>query len=80
LTPDSEQQTKEEMDAPGWVDLYLPPLSLYVLTGVARYRYAHELLPSGSTFESHADNSIVVERDQRLSVIFRDAKLSSPEQ
>jgi alkylated DNA repair protein alkB homolog 7 len=34
----------------GCVDLYLPPRSLYALTGVCRYRYTHELLPSGSTF------------------------------
>eukprot|EP00584_Thalassiosira_punctigera_P008134 CAMPEP_0172541952 /NCGR_PEP_ID=MMETSP1067-20121228/12655_1 /TAXON_ID=265564 ORGANISM="Thalassiosira punctigera, Strain Tpunct2005C2" /NCGR_SAMPLE_ID=MMETSP1067 /ASSEMBLY_ACC=CAM_ASM_000444 /LENGTH=300 /DNA_ID=CAMNT_0013328087 /DNA_START=99 /DNA_END=997 /DNA_ORIENTATION=- len=35
----------------GYVDLYLPQLSLYVLSGMSRYSYTHELLPSGSTFE-----------------------------
>lgn len=58
----------------GHVDLYLPPLSLYVLTGVARYRYSHELLVSGATFQQGAGQSFIVDRDHRLSVIFRDSK------
>jgi len=89
----------------GYVDLLLPPQSLYVLTGDGRYKYSHELLPDGSTFTfrdttsdtSNSDNndttsgtsrnhnehesnssssssSIVVHRDHRLSIIFRDAK------
>lgn len=69
LIPD--QQAAEQA---GWVDLYLPPLSLYALTGVGRYSYTHELLPSGATFESSTENQITVERGNRLSVIFRDAK------
>lgn len=72
LKPDSgdEEQPAES----GWVDLYLPPLSLYVLLGISRYRYSHELLPSGSIFEGPDGSTITVERDHRLSVIFRDAK------
>jgi len=74
----------------GHVDLLLPPRSLYALTGVGRYGYSHELLPDASTFwlrnnnndnDSDSDSkndsngeSIVVRRDQRLSIIFRDAK------
>ncbi len=66
----------------GWVDLFLPPRSLYALTGPSRYRYTHELLPAGSFFSSsNADfgedeerNSVQVHRDRRLSFIFRDAK------
>mmetsp|Transcript_178 Transcript_178/g.214 ORF Transcript_178/g.214 Transcript_178/m.214 type:complete len:260 (+) Transcript_178:147-926(+) len=58
----------------GYVDLLLTPLSLYVLTGVCRYQYTHELLPSGSIFEPDDGASIVVDRKERLSVIFRDAK------
>jgi len=64
----------------GHVDLYLPPLSLYVLSGVSRYQYTHELLPCGSEFVledgSNGDEkrSISVVRDRRISVIFRDAK------
>ena len=69
LIPD--QQSAEQA---GWVDLYLPPLSLYALTGVGRYSYTHELLPSGATFESSTEDPITVERGHRLSVIFRDAK------
>ena len=53
------------------VDLYLPPLSLYVLTGQSRYQYTHELLPGTNTFRGN----VKVERDHRLSVIFRDARI-----
>jgi len=61
------------------VDLYLPPRSLYVLSGVSRYEYTHELLPDGSAFEmlssaGGAADTIAVPRDRRISVIFRDAK------
>lgn len=58
----------------GHVDLHLPPLSLYALTGVARYRYSHQLLEDQSTFTSSNGETTTVERDHRLSVIFRDAK------
>lgn len=64
----------------GHVDLYLPQFSLYVLSGVSRYQYTHELLPCGSEFVlgdgSNADekNSINVVRDRRISVVFRDTK------
>ena len=92
----------------GHVDLYLPPLSLYILSGVSRYRYTHELLACGSTFvfnegnkrgrghedaatqatlintqmgedgdgdgdRSEQSGSILIERGDRISVIFRDA-------
>lgn len=69
---DGEEQQAES----GWLDLYLPPLSLYVLSGVSRYQYTHELLPSGSKFE-YRDEEVTVDRDRRLSVIFRDAKASA---
>ena len=67
----------------GHVDLYLPPRSLYVLSGVSRYEYTHELLDDGSVFELQSgdgagavddENVIQVARDRRISVIFRDAK------
>jgi len=60
----------------GWVDLYLPPRSLYVLAGPGRYLYSHQLLKSGSVFENanHESSPIAVTRDHRLSVIFRDSK------
>ena len=58
----------------GFVDLLLPPLSLYVLSGVSRYEYAHELLPTGSVFESTDGTTVEIERDNRVSIIFRDAK------
>lgn len=70
-------------DSEGHVDLFLPPNSLYALTGVGRYKYSHELLPDSSTFrrcepttngDKDDSNAIVVPRDRRLSIIFRDAK------
>ncbi len=61
----------KSLENAGHVDLYLPPLSLYILSGVSRYRYTHELLPSGSTF---GPNQIIVDRDDRISIIFRDKK------
>ena len=66
---DSDTARDDEDD--GHVDLYLPANSLYVLTGVSRYSYGHSLLSAGSTF---GPDSIRVDRDRRLSVIFRDAK------
>jgi alkylated DNA repair protein alkB family protein 7 len=79
MIPEEEEEDDAPADAKvGHIDLYLPPLSLYVLTGVGRYRYSHQLLPDQSTFchrDDGNDESIVVPRDQRLSVIFRDAKV-----
>ena len=69
------------------VDLFLPHLSLYVLSGMSRYSYTHELLLPGSQFEfsesngesaSENDNRCInVPRGRRLSIIFRDAHPSS---
>eukprot|EP00543_Licmophora_paradoxa_P019091 CAMPEP_0202474862 /NCGR_PEP_ID=MMETSP1360-20130828/92604_1 /ASSEMBLY_ACC=CAM_ASM_000848 /TAXON_ID=515479 /ORGANISM="Licmophora paradoxa, Strain CCMP2313" /LENGTH=285 /DNA_ID=CAMNT_0049102005 /DNA_START=1 /DNA_END=859 /DNA_ORIENTATION=- len=72
-----QQQQNQEDSArlhDGYVDLLLPPLSLYVLTGVSRYEYSHELLPSNSVFQDADANNTQVIRDQRYSLIFRDAK------
>jgi alkylated DNA repair protein alkB homolog 7 len=60
----------------GIVDLLLPKLSLYVLTGVSRYNYTHELLESGAYFEDENGNKRRIERKSRVSVIFRDSKLN----
>ncbi|CAJ1893620.1 unnamed protein product [Cylindrotheca closterium] len=68
------EESTVEGENKGWVDLYLPPLSLYALTGVGRYRYAHELLPTNSTFTQPDGTEILAERDHRISIIFRDAK------
>jgi len=62
-----------------YVDLLLPPKSLYVLTGVGRYKYSHQILPDSSVFCTSLHNGtptkeIIVRRDHRFSVIFRDAK------
>ena len=58
------------MESNEYVDLLLPRRSLYVLSGMSRYGYSHELLPSGSLFQ----NITTIHRDRRLSVIFRDTK------
>lgn len=65
----------EAQGEPGHVDLFLPPLSLYVLSGPSRYSYTHELLPTGEAFAG-----VAVERDHRLSVMFRDAKVGDDEE
>ena len=76
-------------DSIGFVDLYLPMLSLYVLSGMSRYSFTHELLRSNTSFEfmeykdegSKVDDtfgiktrSVDVLRGRRLSIIFRDEK------
>jgi hypothetical protein len=64
-----------------FVDLHLLPKSLYVLSGPSRYRYTHELLPDGATFVASDDSSAavgtIVNRQDRLSIIFRDARQES---
>jgi alkylated DNA repair protein alkB family protein 7 len=74
LKPDEGGKDNKAAES-GWVDLLLPPLSLYVLSGFSRYQYSHELLPCGSIFEQSCGSQVTVERDHRLSVIFRDAKI-----
>ena len=74
LSPAIMRLKEEDQESDQFVDLYLPPRSLYVLTGVGRYEYSHELLPDGSTFCSPPGDPITVPREQRLSIIFRDAK------
>ena len=74
--------SKAIMDA-GYVDLYLPPRSLYVLSGVSRYMYTHEILPCNSQFQFGTDDGdgsarrngdhVNVQREDRISIIFRDA-------
>jgi alkylated DNA repair protein alkB family protein 7 len=62
-------------DDDGYIDLFLPPRSLYALTGIGRYCYSHELLPDQSTFVEPATGiETLVRRDHRISIIFRDAK------
>ena len=77
--PEHQQEVSsddEQNELEGHVDLYLPPLSLYVLSGVGRYKYTHELLPTGSTFtiNTKEEQSIEVHRERRISIIFRDVK------
>lgn len=76
----------------GHVDLFLPKRSLYILSGMSRFSYTHELLPSRSTFEfmsvtdseglslgGSSSKRINVDRTRRLSIIFRDElQLNAP--
>lgn len=71
------QQSCSSPDDNDYVDLYLPKNSLYVLSGLSRYEYTHELLPNRGEFTLVQDgecdvNVISVERGRRLSIIFRD--------
>jgi alkylated DNA repair protein alkB homolog 7 len=63
-TSDVAQQRK------GFIDLFLPARSLYVLSGMSRYEFTHELLPSGSLFR----DTTPIHRNRRLSILFRDSK------
>lgn len=55
-------------------DMYLPPGTLYALTGVARYNLSHEI-PSEESI-SWGDQPPVPGNEQRISIIFRDAPLT----
>ena len=75
--PGQPHQKPISLDANDYVDLYLPKKSLYVLSGLSRYEYTHELLPNRSEFTLVQDGEcdvdvISVERGRRLSIIFRD--------
>eukprot|EP00586_Coscinodiscus_wailesii_P013203 CAMPEP_0172506632 /NCGR_PEP_ID=MMETSP1066-20121228/196809_1 /TAXON_ID=671091 /ORGANISM="Coscinodiscus wailesii, Strain CCMP2513" /LENGTH=237 /DNA_ID=CAMNT_0013283741 /DNA_START=74 /DNA_END=787 /DNA_ORIENTATION=- len=75
LRPDATPLDDKSSDVDnGHVDLYLPPLSLYVLSGVSRYEYTHELLPTNSIFQESMSREFNVTRGRRISIIFRDAK------
>ena len=54
-----------------YVDLLLEPRSVYALTGNSRYLFSHELRPDKAVF---LPTHTVVERQDRFSIIFRDAK------
>lgn len=77
---DLKQTCKKEY----YVDLLLPMNSLYILSGMSRYDYTHELLPASQSyfrgeFISRTNNTNNNENCNtnmnRISVIFRDAKL-----
>ena len=50
------------------IDLYLPPNSLYILSGPTRFEYTHEILRDKQSFFGGRE----VPRDRRISLIFRD--------
>ena len=82
VVKNASKETRKSFENSGHVDIFLPPLSLYVLTGVSRYRYTHSLLPSGgfsvgtneTDDEQNKCRKIEVDRKDRISVVFRDAK------
>lgn len=61
-------------DVNDYIDLYLPRRSLYILSGASRYRYTHEILSCGARFRTSNTDDIIVNRDDRLSLIFRDSR------
>ena len=76
--PSATTEQNEKTDSKHYIDMYLPPDSFYILRGMARYDYSHELLPSGSIFHNEIlGTSHTVRRGRRISVIFRDAKIES---
>ena len=82
VAKNGSKETRKSFENFGHVDLFLPPLSLYVLTGVSRYRYTHSLLSSGgfsvgtneTDDEQNKCRKIEVDRKDRISVVIRDAK------
>ena len=60
----------EDVEAHGdaAVDLYLPRRSLYILSGPARYQFTHAIKEGGGGGGA--------ERSRRVSLIFRDEKVS----
>lgn len=75
LSPSIMRLKKEDSSDDSHVDLLLLPSTLYVLSGESRYRYTHELLDSGVEFCSDLDeNSSIIHRCKRISLIFRDTK------
>uniref|UniRef100_A0A915EVT2 Alpha-ketoglutarate-dependent dioxygenase AlkB-like domain-containing protein n=1 Tax=Ditylenchus dipsaci TaxID=166011 RepID=A0A915EVT2_9BILA len=52
------------------VDMHLPRLSLYKLSGAGRYEFTHEILPDKKSFFS--DERLKVGRQRRISIICRD--------
>jgi len=51
------------------LDILLEPRSLYLMTAEGRYEWAHSILKGTQRFKDKT-----VERNRRLSVMFRDAK------
>ena len=64
-------ETSKTIGSSEYVDMLLPRRSLYVLSGISRYGFSHELLPCGSHFQ----NTVPIQRGRRISIIFRDAKI-----
>lgn len=63
-----DPETDEPADESSIADFLLRQRSVYVMSGAARYSFTHEILEtSDSVFDGE-----VVERDRRISVMFRD--------
>lgn len=62
-----------------YIDLLLPINSLYVLSGMSRYNYTHEILSANDSYQSpmitsSTANDMKFRNTNRISIIFRDAK------
>jgi alkylated DNA repair protein alkB homolog 7 len=77
LSPAIMRLRGEDGKAPpsSMVRMLLEPRSLYVLSGDARYHYAHEILPPGQEEEEGWAGGRAVKRGRRISLIFRDELL-----
>ncbi|KAI1727733.1 hypothetical protein Ddc_05050 [Ditylenchus destructor] len=53
-----------------FVDLHLPRLSLYKLSGVGRYEFMHEVLHEDESY--HGMDKVRIVKDRRISLICRD--------
>ena len=75
--PEPEKSNPEICHEDSTVRLLLPPRSLYILTGEARYDYAHAILGAkdGPQVWNHEDGTQEeIHRERRISLIFRDEK------
>lgn len=71
VTQNSDDNTNIEslIDLPRVIEFVAVPRSLYVLSGVCRYRYAHSVLAVNTTDLLTTDFTI----ERRMSLICRDA-------
>jgi hypothetical protein len=85
LTPDNSEETIRDVDCskhnadtglysnlPHVVEVLIEPRAFYVISGIFRYRYAHEILGKCSKPLLMDQCSL----DRRISVMFRDIKSS----
>ncbi|CAG2113113.1 unnamed protein product, partial [Medioppia subpectinata] len=68
LLSSSVMRLVDEKDSKRFADALLKRRSLYIMSGVARYKFTHEILPQ----EMSKFKDQVIERERRISVICRN--------